>query len=100
MSNPNARVEEAAGRPAEAIFLEQGEPLFRALETAVPYLAEKYRSYADWGQDRALPGQESFRVPFEELQQSRFILGSPDDCIEQLLPYVDEMAGVIFDHSH
>jgi shikimate kinase len=29
------RVEAAAGRPAEAIFLEQGEPLFRALETAV-----------------------------------------------------------------
>lgn len=29
------RVEEAAGRPAEALFLEQGEPLFRALETAV-----------------------------------------------------------------
>ena len=31
-----------------------------------------------------LPGQESFRVSFDELARDRFILGSPEDVIEQL----------------
>ena len=31
-----------------------------------------------------LPGEESFRVGFDELAKDRFILGSPDDVIEQL----------------
>ena len=31
-----------------------------------------------------MPGQESFRVEFEQLVRDRFILGSPADVIEQL----------------
>jgi alkanesulfonate monooxygenase SsuD/methylene tetrahydromethanopterin reductase-like flavin-dependent oxidoreductase (luciferase family) len=55
-----------------------------AVETARPYLQAKYEAYAEWGQDKALPGQESFRVAFEDLARDRFILGDPDDVIEQL----------------
>jgi len=57
-----------------------------ALEMAGPYLAEKYRTYASWGQDEVLPGNDSFHQPFEALLRDRFVIGSPDDCYEQLRP--------------
>jgi alkanesulfonate monooxygenase SsuD/methylene tetrahydromethanopterin reductase-like flavin-dependent oxidoreductase (luciferase family) len=57
-----------------------------ALEIAGPYLAEKYGAYARWGQDEALPSQETFQRPFEELVKDRFILGSPEECYDQLRP--------------
>ena len=63
----------------------------RAIEQAQPYLAHKYEVYSDWGQDKVMPDQESFRMPYEELAQSRFIVGSPEDCIEQLLPWQNEL---------
>lgn len=55
-----------------------------AIRVARPYLESKYQAYADWGQDKALPGQESFRVPFEALARDRFILGSVEDVIQQI----------------
>jgi alkanesulfonate monooxygenase SsuD/methylene tetrahydromethanopterin reductase-like flavin-dependent oxidoreductase (luciferase family) len=55
-----------------------------AVELAGPYLEGKYAAYAAWGQDKVLPGQDSFRVSFDELAKDRFILGSPDDVIQQL----------------
>ncbi len=58
-----------------------------ALEIAGPHLASKYGAYARWGQDDALPAEDSFRRSFEELLKDRFILGSPDECYEQLRPY-------------
>lgn len=62
-----------------------------ALERAQPYLAHKYEVYSDWGQDKVMPDKESFRMPYEELAQSRFVVGSPEDCIEQLLPWQKEL---------
>lgn len=72
-------------------------PLFRevfcakdratALEMAGPYLFGKYEAYASWGQDKAMPASESFDLPPEELMTDRFILGSPEECFEQLRPY-------------
>src|SRR5437868_7755778 len=55
-----------------------------AVETARPFLTEKYNAYAEWGQDKALPGEENFRVGFDELARDRFILGTPDEAIEQI----------------
>lgn len=55
-----------------------------AVETAKPYLEGKYAAYAEWGQDKALPGEENFRVSFDELAKDRFILGSPEDAIAQI----------------
>ncbi len=61
-----------------------------ALEMAGPYLAKKYQTYASWGQDDVLPGDETFQQPFEELLQDRFVLGSPEACYEQLRPCWEE----------
>lgn len=63
----------------------------RALELARPHLEGKYKAYAEWGQDKALPGKESFAIPYEELAQERFIVGSPGECLEQLRPWRDDL---------
>lgn len=62
-----------------------------AARQALPYLAKKYAVYAKWGQDKALPGDESFEIPIEELEKDRFVVGTPDDCIRQLLPWRTEV---------
>jgi alkanesulfonate monooxygenase SsuD/methylene tetrahydromethanopterin reductase-like flavin-dependent oxidoreductase (luciferase family) len=66
-----------------------------ALAMAGPYLAEKYRTYAQWGQDKVLPGEESFHQPLDALTEDRFVLGSPEECYEQLRPCWEE-AGANF----
>jgi len=62
-----------------------------ALEMAGPYLASKYKTYAAWGQDEVLPGEETFHQPFEALLKDRFVLGSPEACFEQLRPCWEEL---------
>ena len=66
-----------------------------ALDIAGPYLAEKYRTYAQWGQDQVLPGQDLFRQSLDALTRDRFVLGSPEECFEQLRPCW-EQAGANF----
>lgn len=62
-----------------------------ALQMAGPYLASKYKTYAAWGQDDVLPGDETFHQPFEALLKDRFVLGSPEECFEQLRPCWQEL---------
>ena len=56
-----------------------------------PYLETKYAAYAAWGQDKALPGNESFSVPYQDLARDRFLLGSPDDVVNEMLRYQDDL---------
>ena len=72
-----------AARPI-ALELHVAPTREEAVATARPFLEAKYAAYAEWGQDKALPGQESFRVPFDDLARDRFILGTPDEVIEQI----------------
>ncbi len=62
-----------------------------ALEMAGPYLAGKYRDYAKWGQDKVMPDKDSFDQPFESLLEDRFVLGSPEECFQQLRPYWENL---------
>ncbi len=62
-----------------------------AAKLAGPYLLGKYQDYAKWGQDDAMPDDESFDKDFEELTSNRFVLGSPEECYEQLQPYWQEL---------
>jgi len=62
-----------------------------AIELAGPYLQGKYRDYAKWGQDKVMPDKdEDFTQSFDELAKGRFVLGSPEECYEQLKPYWEE----------
>ncbi len=72
-----------------------------ALEMAGPFLAQKYRTYAAWGQDAVLPGGDTFHQPFESLLRDRFVLGSPQECYEQLRPYWEDVgANVLLFRTH
>ena len=62
-----------------------------ALDESRPFLASKYQAYAQWGQDKALPGNESFAVPFEELARDRFLIGTPDDVVEEIGRYEERL---------
>jgi alkanesulfonate monooxygenase SsuD/methylene tetrahydromethanopterin reductase-like flavin-dependent oxidoreductase (luciferase family) len=57
-----------------------------ALETAGPILLGKYEAYARWG-----AAGVSTAGQLEELARDRFILGSPEECYEQLRPYWEEL---------
>lgn len=84
-----------AARPI-ALELHVAPTREEAIETARPFLAAKYTAYADWGQDRVLPGDESFRVAFEALARDRFVLGSPEDAIQQLEERVTRLQSNFF----
>ena len=56
-----------------------------------PHLESKYAAYASWGQDKALPGEESFNVPYRDLARDRFLLGSPEEVSREILRYGDEL---------
>ena len=87
---------EGAGQPMPSAL-----PMMRELyvaedrETAYlesePYLAPKYAAYAAWGQDKALPGEESFSVPYRDLARDRFLLGSPDEVVGEIQRYEEEL---------
>ncbi len=62
-----------------------------AIELAAPYLGGKYKDYAKWGQDKVMPDDADFSRSFEQLTEGRFIIGSPEDCYEQLKPYWAEL---------
>jgi alkanesulfonate monooxygenase SsuD/methylene tetrahydromethanopterin reductase-like flavin-dependent oxidoreductase (luciferase family) len=61
-----------------------------AIELAGPYLLAKYRDYAKWGQDKAMPDNTDFSRSLDDLIKGRFILGSPEDCYAELKPYWEE----------
>ncbi len=72
-----------------------------AVEMAGPYLAAKYQTYASWGQDTVMPSGETFHQPFESLLHDRFVLGSPEECYEQLRPCWEEVgANFLFLRTH
>ena len=58
-----------------------------AFREARPFLEDQYATYAQWGQDKQHSSEETFAVPFEELAKGRFIIGTPEDCIEELERY-------------
>ena len=92
---------ERAGHPAPevrpiALELHVAPTREEAVAIARPYLEAKYTAYADWGQDKALPGGDSFRVGFEELARDRFVLGSPAGVIEELEKRVERLGSNFF----
>jgi alkanesulfonate monooxygenase SsuD/methylene tetrahydromethanopterin reductase-like flavin-dependent oxidoreductase (luciferase family) len=62
-----------------------------ALQECRPFLEAKYQAYAAWGQDKALPQEDSFDLAFESLIRDRFIIGDPDDCVRELRRYVEAL---------
>ena len=63
----------------------------KAYTESRPYLEGKYAAYASWGQDKALPGNISFSIPFEDLAADRFLLGTPENIVNDIKRYNTEL---------
>jgi len=62
-----------------------------AYSRAQPFLEPKYAAYASWGQDEVLPNNETFKIPFEQLAKDRFMLGSPEEIVEEIKSYEENL---------
>jgi alkanesulfonate monooxygenase SsuD/methylene tetrahydromethanopterin reductase-like flavin-dependent oxidoreductase (luciferase family) len=63
-----------------------------AAEAARPFLESKYAAYVDWGQSEVLPRGDTLRREFDELTAGgRFVLGSPETCVQILADHVDRL---------
>jgi alkanesulfonate monooxygenase SsuD/methylene tetrahydromethanopterin reductase-like flavin-dependent oxidoreductase (luciferase family) len=67
-----------------------------ALKECQPFLEAKYKAYASWGQDKALPEGDGFPHEFEELVADRFIVGDPDDAVREIKRYADRLGANCF----
>ncbi len=57
-----------------------------AINTAKPFLEEKYKIYHQWGQDKVMPkGDDNLALDYDELLDDRFMLGSPEEIAEQII---------------
>lgn len=72
----------------------------QAEEITERYLKQKYRTYQAWGQGEALPSDDTLDLPFHKLQERRFIVGTPDDCIEGLKEWVEIGASYFLLRTH
>ena len=59
-----------------------------AVEKARPCLEQLYRSiYIKWKQNEAMTNPNELSWAFDRLAEQRFILGSPEECIDQIKEY-------------
>ena len=78
------------GRPALPIIRETFVANTRreAVEKARPCLEQLYRSiYIKWKQNEAMSDPSELSWGFDRLAKGRFILGSPEECIDQIREY-------------
>jgi alkanesulfonate monooxygenase SsuD/methylene tetrahydromethanopterin reductase-like flavin-dependent oxidoreductase (luciferase family) len=83
-----------AGEPGLPIIRETfvGRTRKEAVDRARPCLEQLYRAvYVKWKQNEAMSDPTELSWSFERLAQGRFILGSPEECIEQLNEYRERL---------
>jgi len=84
---------EDAGKPYPPEKYRLSKELFvgrtreQAERDCFPHIEAKYRAYAAWGQDDVLPSGKSFSQEVKALAENRFIVGSPEQCVEQILAH-------------
>ena len=55
--------------------MRSASPRRMRLRLARPYLEKKYQAYVQWGQHRALPGDDDMTQAFDDLVRDRFYFG-------------------------
>jgi alkanesulfonate monooxygenase SsuD/methylene tetrahydromethanopterin reductase-like flavin-dependent oxidoreductase (luciferase family) len=64
----------------------------QAVEKAQPCLEQLYRSiYVKWKQNEAMSDPNELRLDFDQLARNRFILGSAEECIDQIQQYQERL---------
>jgi alkanesulfonate monooxygenase SsuD/methylene tetrahydromethanopterin reductase-like flavin-dependent oxidoreductase (luciferase family) len=64
----------------------------QAIATIRPHVEWLYRDRAALGHNRALPEADRIDVPFEQVLEGRFIIGSTEECVAEVQKY--QAAGV------
>jgi alkanesulfonate monooxygenase SsuD/methylene tetrahydromethanopterin reductase-like flavin-dependent oxidoreductase (luciferase family) len=83
------------GSPAMPIIRETFVASTRkeATEKARPCLEQLYRTiYVKWKQNQAMSDPSELSWAFDRLSKGRFILGSPEECVEQIKEYKNRLA--------
>jgi alkanesulfonate monooxygenase SsuD/methylene tetrahydromethanopterin reductase-like flavin-dependent oxidoreductase (luciferase family) len=62
-----------------------------ALDECRGPLQVKYDAYASWGQDKFLPENERFQMPFDEFVKDRFLIGDADFVRDEIHRYHEEL---------
>ena len=67
----------------------------KAIDIMRPHVEWLYRDRAALGHSQELPEADRIDVPFDRILEGRFILGSPEECIEEIEKYrelgIDEL---------
>ncbi|MFZ1092063.1 MAG: LLM class flavin-dependent oxidoreductase [Xanthobacteraceae bacterium] len=82
------------GKPDLPIIRETfvAESRERAVAKARPCLEQLYRSiYIKWKQNEAMSDPNELSWGFERLAKNRFVLGSPEECIDQIKEYEERL---------
>lgn len=85
-----ALAEYGTERPEDVVVSRElfvAESQAEAMRIARPALHERYRVYAVQGQDEQLPPGDRFESDFDALAADRFVLGDPQQCIEEIRRY-------------
>ena len=89
--------QEAGAWPPVAIPIRRdmiiGRDRRKAVDVARPHVESKMRELVKWGFDRGFRGSDRLDVPFDKLIEGRFIVGTPEECIEGLRRY-EQLFGV------
>jgi len=86
------------GKPALPIIRETFVAASKkeAVEKARPCLEQLYRAiYVKWKQNEAMNDPNELSWAFDKLAKGRFILGSPEECIDQIHEY-EERLGISY----
>lgn len=69
-----------------------GRTRAEAVEKAKPCLEQLYRDiYIKWKQNEAMADPNELKWEFDRLAKNRFILGSPEECLDQIREYEDRL---------
>ncbi|WP_436700585.1 LLM class flavin-dependent oxidoreductase [Nocardioides sp. BYT-33-1] len=77
-------------RFAKCVELYVGDDKESALREAEPFIGAKYKAYYSWGMGDNVPGESGANISdFGDLTKNRFIVGGPEDVIEDCLHHRD-----------
>jgi alkanesulfonate monooxygenase SsuD/methylene tetrahydromethanopterin reductase-like flavin-dependent oxidoreductase (luciferase family) len=63
-----------------------------AMRVARPYIESKYASYVAWGQDKAMPADDTLQRDWDGLLAGdRFMIGSPETCAHRIRAYRERL---------
>ena len=62
----------------------------QAIDIVRPQVERRYKDRAALGHSQELPEADRIDVPFEQVLEGRFIIGSPEECIEEIHKYKEQ----------